>query len=168
MAEADALYERDFFEWTQAQARALREAARAGANLPLDWENLAEEIESLGRRDRRELRSRISQILEHLLKLQFSPARDPRDGWVETIMTQRAAIQRILKDSPSLRREVEDMLVEERDEVARRVGRMLLRRGEVVPATITVLYNASHTSDEILGDWFPDTPSEILVADGHT
>jgi Domain of unknown function DUF29 len=166
MAGTGTLYQRDFFEWTQAQAQALREAARVGANLPLDWENLAEEIESLGRRDRRELRSRISRVLEHLLKLQFSPAHEPRDGWVETIMTQRAAIQRILKDSPSLRREVGDMLVEEQGEVGRRIGRILLRRGEIAQATIAVLHNASYTCDELLTDWFPDTPHAALIADG--
>ena len=46
---SDSLYERDFFLWTQQQAEALRKAAREGSNLPLDWENLAEETESLGR-----------------------------------------------------------------------------------------------------------------------
>ena len=45
------------------QARALRDAARAGANLPVDWENVAEEIESLGRSDRREITSRLATIM---------------------------------------------------------------------------------------------------------
>jgi Domain of unknown function DUF29 len=63
------LYEADFVRWTEQQSSAIRDAARSGANLPLDWENLAEEIESLGRSQRRELRSRISVIIEHLLKL---------------------------------------------------------------------------------------------------
>jgi hypothetical protein len=65
--------------WAEAQAEGLRRAAEAGSNLPLDWYNLAEEIESLGRSQRRELRSRLATIIEHLLKLQFSPAMEPRD-----------------------------------------------------------------------------------------
>ncbi len=63
------LYEKDFVRWTEQQAAALREAAALGTNLPLDWENLAEEIDSLGRSLRHELRSRILVIIEHLLKL---------------------------------------------------------------------------------------------------
>ena len=47
------LYDEDFLLWTKEQAKLLREAAERGVNLPLDWENLAEEVESLGRSDRR-------------------------------------------------------------------------------------------------------------------
>jgi Domain of unknown function DUF29 len=72
------LYEEDFVRWTEAQAATLRKAACLGINLPLDWESLAEEIDSLGRSQRRELRSRIATIIRHLLKLQYSLAADPR------------------------------------------------------------------------------------------
>ena len=47
---AARLYKEDFVRWTEQQSRALRETARSGTNLPLDWENLAEEVESLGRK----------------------------------------------------------------------------------------------------------------------
>ena len=77
---AAQLYEEDFVRWTEEQSSALRKAARIGTNLPLDWENLAEEIESLGRTLSLELRSPIAVILEHLLKLEHSPAIDPRRG----------------------------------------------------------------------------------------
>src|SRR5512144_2336937 len=50
-----SVYEEDFMRWAEAQAKGLRRAAEAGSNLPLDWYNLAEEIESLGRSQRREL-----------------------------------------------------------------------------------------------------------------
>jgi hypothetical protein len=72
MPNGSELYDHDFFLWTQEQAAALR-CAKA-SNLPLDWENLAEEIESLGKSDRRELTSQITRILQHLLKLTVSPA----------------------------------------------------------------------------------------------
>ena len=82
MAKVGELYEQDFFLWTKEQAVALRLAKNS--NLPLDWENLAEEIESLGKSDRRELRSQIRRILRHLLKLEASPSVEPRAGWRAT------------------------------------------------------------------------------------
>ena len=100
------LYEQDFVRWTEAQAANLRQAGAARANLPLDWDNLAEEVESLGRSQRRELRSRIAVVIEHLLKLARSPAEEPRAGWIETIARERAEIERLLEDSPSLRGEL--------------------------------------------------------------
>ena len=75
---AARLYDEDFVRWTEEQAAALREAAGLATNLPLDWENLAEEIDSLGRSQSRELRSRIAVVVEHLIKLENSPAIDPR------------------------------------------------------------------------------------------
>jgi hypothetical protein len=99
-SELAELYEEDFVRWAEQQAAALREAARAGANLPLDWENLAEEIESLGISQRREFRSRLVTILGDLLKLEYSPAVDPRRGWTETIGRERLDIELLLGDSP--------------------------------------------------------------------
>ena len=111
MPEGSELYDQDFFLWTQEQAAALRRAK--AANLPLDWENLAEEIESLGKSDRRELRSQIRRILRHLFKLEASSAAEPRAGWRSTINDSRSDIEDVLRDSPSLRREVESFVSEE-------------------------------------------------------
>jgi Domain of unknown function DUF29 len=94
MTDVKSLYERDFVLWTKQQAEALRAAARSGSNQALDWENLAEEIESLGRSDRRELHSQIYRIIRHLAKLQFSPATDPRRGWREAIRDGRRGWRR--------------------------------------------------------------------------
>src|SRR5207244_7379218 len=115
---AARLYDEDFVRWSEEQSRALREAARFPTNLPLDWENLAEEIESLGRSQRHELRSRIAVILEHLLKLAHSPATDPRRGWMETITRERSEIELLLNDSPSLRSDVARMISENCPRVA--------------------------------------------------
>ena len=68
--QTDAGYEQDFDACTQAQAAARRALGRAGTNTPVDWENVAEEIESLGKSQGRELASRIETILLHLIKLQ--------------------------------------------------------------------------------------------------
>src|SRR6516165_3803038 len=66
MAKVDALYDRDFVLWTEEQAAALRRGK--GSNLPLDWENLAEEIESLGKSDRRALSLQIRRILHRSIE----------------------------------------------------------------------------------------------------
>lgn len=88
MSKAEQLYEEDFLRWTEEQAAALRRAK--GSNLPLDWENLAEEIEDLGRSVRRELISQIRRILRHLLKLEASPAVGPRAGRRASVHEARA------------------------------------------------------------------------------
>ena len=105
--QARAGYEEDLFAWTQEQAALLRAHAPDG----LDWENLAEEIESMGRRDRRELESRLAVILLHLLKWQTQPELRGT-SWRSTLRTQRREIRRLLKQSPSLRREVPDLMRE--------------------------------------------------------
>ncbi|WP_348625746.1 DUF29 domain-containing protein [Mesorhizobium sp. LNHC209A00] len=74
-----------------------------GALPSLDRENLAEEIESLGRGDRREIRSRTEVLIAHLLKWEFQPAHRCH-GWQASITEQRIWIGNIIKDSPSLRR----------------------------------------------------------------
>lgn len=110
LAEASKLvdYEGDFFLWTQQQAQLLRNRSE-----PLvDWSNVAEEIESLGRRHRRELGSRLRVLILHLLKYQMQPAH--RSGsWGASITVQRRDIEHLLQESPSLRREVPVMCVEE-------------------------------------------------------
>jgi hypothetical protein len=93
-----SLYEQDFYQWTQEMAIALR----AGQASALDWENLAEKIESLGKSDRRALQSRLVVLLLHLLKWKYQP--EYRTGsWRATISEQRRQIRVLLEDSPSLR-----------------------------------------------------------------
>ena len=100
-------YDEDFFLWTRDQAERLRAAGSARSNVDLDWANLADEIESVGNSDRRELRSRLTVILEHLLKLRYSPAERPRIGWWDTIRRERHTVELGLNDSPSLKAQVE-------------------------------------------------------------
>ena len=102
--EAD-LYERDFVAWTERQAALLR----AGDVSALDLEHLAEEIESVGSSERRELRSRLVRLLQHLLKWRFQPELRCR-SWATTIRVQRDDIAGILEDSPSLRPRVTHIL----------------------------------------------------------
>jgi hypothetical protein len=146
------LYQKDFALWAAAQADALREAAQAGINLPLDWENLAEEIESLGLSQKRELHSRLGRIIEHLLKLQYSPAGNPRPGWRDTVRQQRSEIELLLDQSPSLKRELPDMIVRQAPRTAKAVAESLADHGEGVGNIPPPAY----TEEEVLGDWFPE------------
>ncbi|MCS6783309.1 MAG: DUF29 domain-containing protein [Gloeomargarita sp. SKYBB_i_bin120] len=91
------LYETDFYAWTQAQAQALAERDVT----KLDWPHLQEEIAALGRQEYRELVSRLTVLIGHLLKWQYQPECRSR-GWFLTIREQRRAIRRHLRRNPSL------------------------------------------------------------------
>lgn len=93
-----SLYDRDFYAWANEQAGLLR----AGKLTQADIENIAEEIESMGKTEKRELTSRLTVLLLHLLKWQYQPARRGA-SWEVTIGTQRRAITRHLADNPSLK-----------------------------------------------------------------
>jgi hypothetical protein len=92
-----SLYEQDFYAWANEQAALLR----AGAFSAADIENIAEEIESIGRGEKRELVNRLSVLLAHLLKWRFQPERR-RHSWTYSIREQRLQLARHLKDNPSL------------------------------------------------------------------
>jgi hypothetical protein len=156
MSKTGELYDQDFFLWTQEQAAALRRAK--DSNLPLDWENLAEEIESLGKSDRRELRSQIRRILRHLFKLDVSPAAGPRAGWSATIRDARVEIEDVLRDSPSLRREVEDFVSEEAGRAAESAAADLEQHGESGDPVRARVAKGGFTAEQVLGDWFPKPP----------
>ncbi len=111
MSEASAadLYQDDFYAWTQAQAKELRRFARSRPNLPLDLAHITEEIADLGKNQRNSLRSWAANIIEHVLLLEHSPAREPRAGWIAEIVTWRRDIDRRL--SGALHRDPRDRLV---------------------------------------------------------
>ncbi|MBK1841280.1 DUF29 domain-containing protein [Azospirillum sp. YIM B02556] len=96
-------YDTDFLAWTEEQARLLREASRERINTPIDWENVAEEIESMGRSELRAVESALVRVIEHLLKLEHSPADEPRAAWKVSVLEHRDRVARDLSASPSLR-----------------------------------------------------------------
>jgi hypothetical protein len=145
---AKHLYEEDFFVWSQKQASLLR-ARRFDE---LDLENLIEEVEDLGGALERSVRSRARAVMEHLLKLQHSPAKDPRLGWRETIRTQRSELLNDL--TPSLRRHLADSLSDVYERARHDTEGLLRDHGEhaaadALPAT------CPYTLDQITGDWLP-------------
>jgi len=153
------LYRHDFVLWSTEQGRALRRAEAAQINTPdpIDWEHVAEEIETLGRSERAALRSRIAVIIEHLMKLQASPAMPPRDDWIYSIEIQRRDIAYALEDSRSLRREIGSMIERETPRVRATVSRSLARHGEQPTTDVDQL---SYAEDQVLGDWFPGPASQ--------
>jgi hypothetical protein len=156
MAKLGELYEQDFVLWTEQQAAGLRRAE--GSNLPLDWENLAEEIESLGRSDRRGLRSQIRRVLRHLLKLESFPAENPRAGRRASINESRKELRDLLRDSPSLKTEVDESIGEEISLAAELAAADLAERGEPADAAWARLGQGGFTAEQVLGDWFPPIP----------
>ncbi|MBD2454398.1 DUF29 domain-containing protein [Nostoc sp. FACHB-87] len=91
------LYETDFYAWSQQQANLLRHQQWH----QLDLSNLIEEIESLGRKERQELRNRLSILIAHLLKWEYQPTKRSR-SWLATIRIQRRDILKLLEENPSL------------------------------------------------------------------
>jgi hypothetical protein len=92
------LYESDFYAWTAEQAELLKNKIWEQVDLP----NLIEEIESLGRQERQELRNRLGILLGHLLKWQYQPS-NRGNSWLATIREQRTRTRLVLKDNPSLK-----------------------------------------------------------------
>ncbi len=90
-------YESDFALWAESQAAALRERRFDDLDVP----NLAEEVDGLARRDRRELRSRLTVLAAHLLKVLHQPER-ASGSWRGTIVEQVRKIRELLEESPSL------------------------------------------------------------------
>jgi hypothetical protein len=101
------LYERDFYQWVETQARLLKE----GALERLDIVNLVEEIEDLGIREKKAVRSNLVVVLMHLLKYQFQPRRRSR-SWVASILEHRQRLRVDLRISPSLRGYAQDVFEE--------------------------------------------------------
>jgi len=91
------LYETDFNLWIEQTVNQLKQ----GQLQDLDIENLIEEVESLGLKDKREIRSRLRVLLIHLLKWKYQPF-EQITNWISTINEQRFQIELILEDSPSL------------------------------------------------------------------
>jgi hypothetical protein len=92
------LYEQDFYAWANEQAALLR----AGRLSEADIEHVAEEIESMGKTEKRELVNRLTVLLLHLLKWQFQPGRRGA-SWQATIRVQRRDLTAHLVDNPSLK-----------------------------------------------------------------
>ena len=155
-----SLYQTDYYAWTKPQAAELRGLAAARANTTLDLGNLAEEVESLGRSDLATVRSQLRRIIEHLLKLEYSPAVEPRFGWRESVIEARDVIPDVI--TATLRRDIDAEFAKTYQQGRRRAEAALMRHGEreaarALPAT------CPYSFDEIVShDWYPDNRHGIV------
>ena len=146
-------YEDDFYAWTQYQAEVLR--TMAVADNRFDCENVVEEIEALGRSERDAVRSQIRRVIEHFLKLAYSPAQGPRFDWMHSISDARSALED--KMSPALRRDAE-VTLERLYAAARRSAALALRTYGDEEAARGFPEICPYSLDEICQqDWYPDT-----------
>ena len=103
----EQLYDRDFYAWTLKNAELIRQ----GRLSEIDAEHVAEELETMGRSERRELINRLAVLLAHLLKWQSQPNRRGR-SWQLTVKEQRRQTARVLADNPSLKSMANELLAE--------------------------------------------------------
>ena len=145
-AEPAADYETDFYLWSCEQAELLRQRRFA----EIDLANIVEEIESLGRSDRRALISAYRVLIQHLLKWQFQPEKRSK-SWRVTIRAQREHIEMLERESPSLAAQVDELVgVAYPKAVNAAIDETGLGR-ERFPATTP--YAVAQLRDE---DWLPD------------
>jgi hypothetical protein len=149
-------YEDDFYAWTQHQAAVLRDMPVADNRF--DREHVAEEIEDLGKSERDAVRSQIRRIIEHLLKLAFSPAQEPRFDWMASIAEARSALDDKL--TQTLRRDAETVLARlYRD--GRRQAALALRGHREENAADALPATCPYSLDDICrDDWYPEPPGE--------
>ena len=148
----ERLYEDDFYAWTQQQAKELRRFARTRPNLPLDLAHLAEEIQDLGKCERDAVFSLADQIIQHLLLIEYSPAREQRLHWMDEVDEFRDQVERKL--SPTIRRHLKRELDEVFARARRRLVRKLRRYGEDGAAD-ALPTDCPYTLDQVLGHWMP-------------
>jgi uncharacterized protein DUF29 len=152
-------YDDDFCAWTQHQAAVVR--ATPVTDNRFDRENVAEEIEDLGRSYRDAVRSQVRRIIEHFLKLQYSSAEAPhssaeapRFGWMASIAEARSAVAD--KISTTLKHEIEGELPRlYRD--GRRQAELGLRQYGENAAAARLPVGCSYTFEQLCeDDWYPD------------
>lgn len=152
-ANAAELYEQDYYAWTKAQAEALRRLAAERWSGPIDLEHLAEEIEDLGSSQRYAVESQVERVIEHLLKLEHSPAAEPRRGWLISVLNARTFLRKRM--TAAIRHEIEPGLQQCYDR-SRRLALLALSEhgelygGELMPEA------CPYSFEQVLdADWFP-------------
>jgi Domain of unknown function DUF29 len=147
-AARERLYEDDFYAWTRAQAALLR----AGRFAALDLDHLIEAILESGDMQREAVLSNARVVLEHLVKLEHSPAQDPRNAWRATVREHRARLE--LQVTPRLRQTLQAELPRVYA-IARRNAEGALRDHGEPAAADALPASCPYTLDQITADWWP-------------
>lgn len=142
------LYEEDFYVWAQRQAELLRSSQFD----ELDLEHLVEEVEDLAALARSSVLNNARVIMEHLLKLQYSPAQPPRRLWEASVFEHRSRLE--LDLTPGLRQLLDDNL-DRIYQMARRNTAAALRRYGESGAADRLPAECPYSLDQVLGEWLP-------------
>jgi Domain of unknown function DUF29 len=152
--QPERLYDEDFYAWTRDQAKALRRLAATRPNIEIDFEHLIEEVADLGKSERFAVRSQLRRIIEHSLKLAWSPAREPRPGWHETIIDARTTLDDKL--SPTLRRDLRRNLDQLYAQARRNAEGALRAHGEHEAADALPAVCPYRFADLLRHGWYPE------------
>lgn len=131
MDDARTLHDTDFLAWTRDQAERLRRARAAGSNLDIDWDNLIEEVTDMGDNTLDVAEGLITQILAHLLKLEFAvvdQVAGPRRHWQAEVEAFRGHLRRRVKRAPSVLKQID---LAELYADARRIAALSLDRADL-------------------------------------
>ena len=142
------LYEEDFYVWAQRQAELLRSSRFD----ELDLEHLVDEVEDLAVLARSSVLNNARVVMEHLLKLQRSPAQPPRRLWEASVFEHRARLE--IELTPGLR-QLLDENVDRIYRMARRNTAAALRRYGENEAADRLPAECPYSLDQVLGDWLP-------------
>jgi hypothetical protein len=146
-----SLYDQDLYGWAMQSARLVRERRFA----ELDLEHLAEELESMGKSELRALESRLAVLLAHLLKWHFQPDQRSK-SWRRTLIEQRKRIVRLLRDSPSLKPRLIELLSDAYDSAVR------LAADETGLDETDFPPSCPYQIDQVLDEVFYPGPAEAL------
>lgn len=147
-----SLYERDFYAWTQEQVSLLHNQQWS----QVDIQNLIEEIASLGKQQRQELRNRLSILIGHLLKWQYQSQYRSR-SWLATIRIQRLDTAELLEENPSLKPYLGAAL-----QKAYLKGVELAVRETDLPSRTFPSECLYSLADILNQDFYPGEPSELI------
>ncbi len=146
-----SIYEHDFLLWTEQQAALLR----AGKLAELDSEHILEEIESMGKEQKLALQSLLRLIMLHLLKLNYSPAKDPRNKWIEELLEFRAQAENRLEETPSLQHYAHELF----DKAWPQARRIAIKTFNIYGEKAAIPLECPYTLQQVLdADFLPDPP----------
>ena len=152
-AKVTDLYKTDFYAWARQQATALRDFQATRPNLPLDLEHLIEEVDALADTKLGAVKSQLSRIMVHYLKLEFSPALSPRRKWEVSVIDAQNEIDNDM--TPSIRAEAAGALAR-LYKGARRLAAAELRAHDEPEAATLLPETCPYSLDQLLDEtWRP-------------
>jgi hypothetical protein len=147
----------DIVVWANEQGRLLRAAAHANTKLPIDWENVAKEIEASGKNYSRDLSNNLFKVLKHLVQLDIATEEHRgRKGWYDKINKARGEIQHLLASAASLRPTIGAVIAES----LFRAKEAALEGMSMGDRRVIELGRLSYSEEQVINDWFPMPPSQ--------